>query len=250
MGRRAFVAALLTPLALAACGGSAPVAVAPTARPVPPAAAPSIAPAPSPTPTSRVLDIPLHLQEQRATCEVAALRMALSSLGIVTDEASLLALTGIDRRPPLVDGAGGILRWGDPDRSFVGDPAGSPDDHTGYGVYAAPIARAAQRTGATVTASGTGVEPATVYAAVLSGRPAVTWVTNDYQPSTLRTWVAWDGAAVRYTLREHAVLVVGVTPTSVLVNDPWWGRRWHTRSEFESAYATFGDMAVIVGLPS
>ena len=249
MRSRGVVAALLTPLALAACGGPGGVAVAPTARPVPAAAAPSIAPAPSPspTPTSRVLEIPLHLQEQRATCEVAALRMALSSLGIASDEGSLLTLTGVDRRPPAVDDAGGIVRWGDPDQAFVGDPGGNPDDHTGYGVYAAPIARAARRSGATVTASGTGVEPAAVYAAVLGGHPAVTWVTNDYRPATLRTWVAWDGAPVRYTLREHAVLVIGVTPTSVLVNDPWWGQRWHAKSEFEAAYATFDDMAVVVG---
>jgi predicted double-glycine peptidase len=58
--------------------------------------------------------------------------------------------------------------------------------------------------------------------------------------------VAWDGALVNYALTEHAVMVVAVTSTQVLVNDPYFGRRWHTRTEFEAAYDTFDDMAVIL----
>ena len=41
--------------------------------------------------------------------------------------------------------------------------------------------------------------------------------------------------------------VIGVTPTQVLLNDPWYGQRWHARSEFEASYSTFDDMAVILG---
>jgi uncharacterized protein YvpB len=74
----------------------------------------------------------------------------------------------------------------------------------------------------------------------------VAWVTNDYRRGSVRTWVAWDGATVPYTLNEHAVLVVGVTPGSVLVNDPMKGQVWLGRSEFETAYATFDDMAVVI----
>ncbi len=200
-----------------------------------------------PAATAGLLDVPLHLQEQRATCEVAALKMALGFTGIAVDERALLGFTGIDSRPPEVDGSGSIARWGDPDQAFVGDPGGDPPNHTGYGVYAAPIARAAALAGGAVSASGTGIAPAAVYAAVVGGHPAVTWVTNDYRPGSVATWRAWDGAQVTYSLREHAVLVIGATPTQVLVNDPWWGQRWHSRSEFEGAYRTFGDMAVIVG---
>lgn len=52
---------------------------------------------------------------------------------------------------------------------------------------------------------------------------------------------------IPYALTEHAVLIVGVTPAIVLVNDPMKGQVWHSKSEFESAYATFGGMAVIIG---
>jgi uncharacterized protein YvpB len=204
-------------------------------------------PASLPSPTAGLLDIALHHQEQRATCEVASLQMALAGVGITTNERALLALTGVDGRAPATDASGDLTQWGDPNAAFVGDPDGSPVDHTGYGVYAAPIARAATGSGATVSAAGTGIAPATVYAAVMSGHPAVTWVTNTYRAEPLATWRAWDGAVVSYTLREHAVAVIGVTPTQVLLNDPWYGQRWHPRSEFEASYGTFNDMAVILG---
>ena len=200
-----------------------------------------------PSPTAGLLDIPLHHQEQAATCEVAALEMALAGRGIARYERALLALTGVDGRPPMVDAAGGIARWGDPNAAFVGDPNGSPPAHTGYGVYAAPIARAATGSGAAVSAAGTGVAPAAIYAAVESGHPVVAWVTNDYRAEPLWTWRAWDGAEVGYSLREHAVAVIGVTPAAVLLNDPYFGQRWHSRAEFEASYSTFGDMAVVIG---
>jgi len=204
-------------------------------------------PASVPSPTAGLLNIALHLQEQRATCEVAALQMALAGVGITANERALLALTGVDGRAPVADAGGGIARWGDPNAAFVGDPNGNPVDHTGYGVYAAPIARAAKASGAVVSAAGPGIAPAAIYAAVMSGHPAVTWVTNTYRAEPLATWRAWDGAVVSYTLREHAVTVIGVTPSQVLLNDPWYGQRWHARSEFEAAYSTFGDMAVVLG---
>jgi len=40
--------------------------------------------------------------------------------------------------------------------------------------------------------------------------------------------------------------VIGVRPDAVLINDPWFGRAWHTKAQFESAYSTFDDMAVVL----
>ena len=34
---------------------------------------------------------------------------------------------------------------------------------------------------------------------------------------------------------------------AVLIDDPWFGRAWHSKAQFESAYATFKQMAVILG---
>ncbi|HEY7202119.1 MAG TPA: C39 family peptidase [Candidatus Dormibacteraeota bacterium] len=198
------------------------------------------------SPRSGLIEIAPALQDHPVTCEVASLRMALAGRGIATDELSLLALTGDDRRAAEADAAGDIQRWGDPNRTFVGDPDGHISTHTGYGVYAGPIADAARRAGASVVAGGTGIAPATLYAAVIAGHPAVVWVTNDYRRGTVRTWQAWDGTTVRYTLNEHAVLLVGVTPSAVLINDPMKGPVWLARADFEATYETFDDMAVIV----
>jgi uncharacterized protein YvpB len=204
-------------------------------------------PASPPAATAGLVETTVHLQEHPVTCEIASLLMALASRGIDTDERSLLTLTGVDRRPAEVDGGGGIQRWGDPNQVFVGDPDGHIFDRTGYGVYAGPIARAATRSGASVIASGSGLVPATIYRAILAGHPAVVWVTSDFQRTSPGTWRAWDGVQVTYAENEHAVLAVGVTPTSVLVDDPMHGQTWLTRRQFEAAYATFDDMAVVVG---
>jgi uncharacterized protein YvpB len=200
-----------------------------------------------PSATAGLVEISAQLQQHPVTCEVASLRMALSWRGIATDELSLLALTGDDRRPAEAGAGGDVQRWGDPDRTFVGDPDGHISSHTGYGVYAGPIAAAARASGASVVAAGRGVAPRSLYADVIAGHPAVAWVTNDYRRGAVRTWVAWDGATVPYTLNEHAVLVIGVTPGRVLVDDPMKGQLWVDRSDFEAAYATFDDMAVVVG---
>jgi uncharacterized protein YvpB len=203
-------------------------------------------PADLPAPSAGLIDVAVHRQEHPVTCEIASLLMALRSRGIDAGEQSLLDVIGTDRRAGEDDGAGGIARWGDPNQSFVGDPDGHIWSRTGYGVYAVPIARAAERLGAPVLASGTGISAAAVYADVLAGHPAVVWVTSDFHRGSVRTWQAWDGASVPYTMNEHAVLLVGVTPSAVLVNDPMHGQVWHPRSEFEAAYATFGGMAVVL----
>jgi uncharacterized protein YvpB len=214
----------------------------------PPAGMPEVAwtrPAVLPKSTAAFLDVPLDLQDQAATCELASLKMALAYRGISTGEGTLLAEVGIDARAPEVVNDR-IVRWGNPNTSFVGDPNGSQRLYTGYGVYAGPVARAAGKLGATVVSSGTGVSPADVYAAVLQGHPVVAWVTSTYQRDTVRTWTAWDGSSVRYSLHEHAVTVVGVTPGAVIIDDPWWGQVWKSHDEFETAYAVLGQMAVVV----
>jgi uncharacterized protein YvpB len=250
---------LVTAMVAAACWGCAGGGQAAAGRPAsarsssPPSAPASPAAAPPtptpaaapPPPTARVLPIAEHHQERRATCEVAALLMALAGEGIVTSESDLLAVTGVDRTPPRVQ-AGALVAWGDPYVAFVGDPDGSPTEHTGYGVYAPPIARAAAAVGGRVGRSGTGIAPSDLYAAVIAGHASVAWVSNTYSRVDLGSWTAFDGRAVPYSLHEHAVAVIGVDGGRVLLDDPWFGQSWHAKAEFEAAYATFDDMAVVL----
>jgi uncharacterized protein YvpB len=208
------------------------------------------APAPARLPAQRVLAIQIDYQDHRLSCEAAALKMALAYEGIKVDEMTLLRYMSLDSRPPRFSG-GKLVTWGDPAKAYVGNPDGHIEWYTGYGVYNAPLAKAAIRAGAAVQASGSGlygsgIAPSAIYAAVLTGHPAVVWISNTYRQVPLAEYIAYDGARVWYTLTEHAVTVVGVKPGAVLINDPWFGKAWHSKVQFESAYKTFDHMAVII----
>ena len=65
----------------------------------------------------------------------------------------------------------------------------------------------------------------------------------------MRTWTAWDGRQIRYTLVEHAMTLIGVNVGggTVTLNDPNHGvRRTVSISQFEAAFAKFNNMAVVV----
>ena len=203
-------------------------------------------------PAERVMDIAWHHQEHNVTCEAAALKMALSFYRQNVDELTLLDYMTIDRRPAVFDAAGRLQAWGDPAQGFVGDPDGHIERYTGYGVYFQPVARAAQSAGVTVVEAGSGlygnaVPASDLYAWLLRGHPAVVWISNTYHQVSLRRYAAYDGASVAYTLTEHAVTLIGVRPDAVLIDDPWFGRAWHPKAQFESGYATFAGMAVVLG---
>lgn len=208
--------------------------------------------APHALPTTRVLPVAWHHQEHRLSCEAAALRMALSYFGIDAGELTLMGYMGYDLRPARLDAKGRLVEWGDPNEAYVGNSDGYIERYTGYGAYFAPVARAAAAAGARVVLAGGGlygsaVAPGAVYNSVLEGHPVVVWISNTYHRVPLASYTAYDGHRVYYTLTEHAVTVIGVRPGAVLIDDPWFGRAWHSESQFESAYATFAQMAVIIG---
>ena len=197
------------------------------------------------TPRARTLSVPWYHQEFELSCEAASLRMALAHEDIATTDAAILDITGIDRRPAFFEN--GALRWGDPFTTFVGDPNGSEVALTGYGTYYPAIARAAAALGGSVLSAGQGIEPATVYAAILQGHPVVAWVTYQWVTPARADYVAFDSRAVPYAGPvEHAVTVVGVDQGSVLINNPWSGPEWVNKSTFEAAYAIYDQMAVIL----
>jgi hypothetical protein len=41
--------------------------------------------------------------------------------------------------------------------------------------------------------------------------------------------------------------VAGVDSSRVLINNPWSGPEWISKSTFERVYATYDDMAVVMG---
>ena len=250
MANRTAAGLMALAVLLASCGpGAVRAAAPPSFTTASPQASP--APSPSPRPTERVLEIKIHYQEHNLTCEAAALKMALAYEGINVDEMTLIGYMTRDPSPARFDANGHLANWGDPEQGFVGNPDGHIERYTGYGVYDRPVAFAALLAGANVVAAGGGlygspIAASQVYDAVLDGHPVVAWISNTYRTVSLKQYTAYDGATVSYTLTEHAVTVIGVRPDAVLINDPWFGQHWHSKAQFEAAYATFDQMAVIV----
>jgi uncharacterized protein YvpB len=210
--------------------------------------------APKPTPTvfapsaageSRALNVPWYHQAFELSCEAASLRMALAYEGVATTDAAILDIVGADpSRATFVNGA---LRWGDPYVSFVGNVQASELALTGYGMYYPTVVKAATQLGGHVLAQGEGIVPDAVYKAVLAGHPVVTWVTYEWVTLQRQDYAAFDGRVIPYAgPGEHAVTVVGVDPTRVLVNNPWSGPEWVSKALFERIYLTYNQMAVVL----
>jgi uncharacterized protein YvpB len=194
---------------------------------------------------ARTLAVPWYRQDFGLSCEEASLRMALAYEGIATTDAAILDIIGRDERPAYYEN--GVLHWANPYRTFVGNPNGSEIALTGYGTYYPTIARAAGVLGGHALRSGEGIAAADVYDAILAGHPAVVWITYRWVAATRADYLAFDGQRVPYAGPvEHAVTAVGVSPTSVLINDPLLGAGWIARTTFERSYATYGEMAVIL----
>jgi uncharacterized protein YvpB len=203
------------------------------------------APPPNDVAVARTVSVPWYHQDYELSCEEASLRMALAHEGIATTDAAILDIIGVDARPAFFDN--GALRWGDPFTTFVGDPNGSEVALTGYGTYYPTIARAAGTLGGHVLIAGQGVDPAAVYDAILQGHPVVAWVTYQWVTPARNDYLAFDARTIPYAGPvEHAVTVVGVNQSSVLVNNPWSGPEWVSKSTFEAAYAIYDQMAVIL----
>jgi uncharacterized protein YvpB len=194
---------------------------------------------------SRVLNVPWYHQAFELSCESAALRMALAYEGIATTDDAVLAIVGADLRP--ADWVNGALHWGDPYVSFVGNVRGSELALTGYGMYYPTVVKAATQLGGHVLAQGEGITPTQVYEAVLAGHPVVTWVTYRWVILRRQDYVAFDSRTIPYAgPGEHAVTVVGVDSTRVLINNPWSGQEWISKPLFERVYATYNQMAVVL----
>jgi len=220
----------------------------PPATPATPPATPAQTPVPPPAtpavPARATVAVPFQHQQSSLSCEEAALSMVLAFYGHPTSEQEVFAQVGIDRTHYWAGRPGG----GDPYLQFVGDPNGSEVQQTGYGVYWPPIKAAGGHFGAPVAQAGEGIAPAAIYGAVRAGHPAVVWVTYDLRAHPRADYRAYDGRTIPYAgAYEHAMVVTGVDGTGVRVNDPDAGQYWVPYGQFETAYAVYGEMAVVFG---
>jgi uncharacterized protein YvpB len=114
-----------------------------------------------------------------------------------------------------------LFRWGDPERGFVGRPAGGGTEG-GFGVYEPPIRALAARSGVHLL-DLKGRSVAALRGAVLAGHPVLAWVGLADGP--FLSWLTPSRRKITVNLNEHAVTLVGAGPGYVLVNNPLTGRR-------------------------
>lgn len=207
---------------------------------------PTVTPTTTATPlTSRVLAVPVFLQELPLSCEVAGMRMLLAgTVGVAPAESELLACMPRDENPY---------------RGFRGNPAGYSKHADGsinwdnYGMYAPAVAntlndcalaRPVQRFRAR---AALGVDYGDVAAAVLAGNPVMVWVTKQGEPVT--TTVSTPSGDVLLAYGEHVWVVVGVHEDGTFdVHDPYpqkSGKQTLTVSRFPN-WDLFDHMAVFV----
>jgi uncharacterized protein YvpB len=216
---------------------------------VPPAPAPTpVAEAPvawAPSAGYRTIAVPIYRQTRNLNCETAALQMGLAYYGHYYSQDALFAYENADLRRPVVSN-GRVVQWGDPYTNFVGDVNGSETALTGYGVYYPVILSIARSHGMPNAYGGEGFSSATIYAELAAGHPVQIWMEARWSRPAVRTWTAWDGRSIRYSLAEHSVILTGVSSTSVRVNDDQFGSQyWVSKWTFETSWRDFNNMAVI-----
>ncbi|HEY1564254.1 MAG TPA: C39 family peptidase [Gaiellaceae bacterium] len=155
-------------------------------------------------------------------CEATALSMLLAAAGVRVGQLELqrrLPRSGpLDPEPVL---GSRLFRWGDPERGFVGRPAGG-GTQGGFGVYEPPVRALAGRYDIHLRDLH-GRSVAAVRAAVLAGHPVLAWV--GLAPGPYLSWLTPSGREITVNLDEHAIVLVGAGPGYVLVNNPLTGKR-------------------------
>ena len=192
------------------------------------------------------IPVPVYRQTMVLDCETGAMQMGLAYYGHYYSQSYLFSLENADVRAPIMGPNHTVLQWGDPYTNFVGQVNGSDWIPTGYGVYYPVILSIARSHGAPNSYGGEGYSPSTVYAALRGGHPVEVWIETNWVRPWTGLWTAWDGRRVRYSYVEHAVILTGVSPTMVRVNEPLHGTQyWVSKTLFETVWRDFNNMAVV-----
>jgi uncharacterized protein YvpB len=195
--------------------------------------------------THIISGVAFYYQDHPLSCEEAATSMALTHQGINLSQDQILAELGADRRGEYVDSAGRV-RWGNPYETFVGNVNGSESNFTGYGTYYPPLVRIARAHGARIIAYGS-MSAATIYARVIAGHPVVAFATWDWAWHPRHDYLSFDGQWIPFIgpyNASHVYTVVGVSPSSVLINDPIRGQYWISKGSFQAGYSDFNEAIV------
>lgn len=163
----------------------------------------------------------IHHQQHSLSCESAAAFVASTMVGVRLDEDAILAALPRDANPNL-----GF-------RGNVDGPTGGLDD---YGVYAAPIVAAVSNLGGPYGLSVRQISgEGELRAEIARGHPVEVWITANLRPGVRQQQPGY------YLVRgEHAVTVIGIDQTQIIVSDVGSGQpRIWPMSQFLNSWKLF-----------
>lgn len=167
----------------------------------------------------KILNVP-HIKqnpELKYGCEVTSLTMVLQYAGVKVDKMQLAKELPKENNKIIKDKSGNIVKWGDPDKGFVGDITGRK---TGYAVFDKPIEELMRDYLGERTVNLTGRPFDELLEQIKNDRPVIVWSTTDYRvPRRFETWENGD-KLIRLPLTLHAVVLVGYDENHVYINDP------------------------------
>lgn len=171
-------------------------------------------------------------------CETISLLILLRYYNVLVSADDIISSLDKGSLPSLVDGK---YYGANPENEFVGNPL----TKYAYGVYNKPIWKVANmfKSGAYTE---TGKDFNEVLELVKNDRPVIVWATIAMiEPYISSTWQDNSGNKVNWIANEHALVVIGYTPSSIIVSDPYTGSiRYYNRDLFISRYNYLGKRAV------
>lgn len=185
---------------------------------------------------------PAVKQQQRNTCESAALHILLAAYGKQVSQSALQAALPISGTPDPLDRPDGQPVWGDPDLGYVGRPNGG-GVAGGFGVYPGPIMRVAERYGVRLE-DLTGRNAAAIYSRLRQGRAVMAWIGLSDGPYA--RWTSPQGKAIRVNFGEHTIVLHGIDVRGALeVSNPLEGtrERW-SPAQFQTLWKRLGNRAL------
>lgn len=214
-------------------------------------------PPPPPATFSMVVPAQSQYPQLQNGCEVTSLSMLLTYMGDPVSKMTLAAEQPVDPTPAVLNPIPGfkgnpileVVKWGNPNVGFVGSVQGGAQ--LGYGIYNGPLLTLLNQVAPGQGVNMTGDTFAEVLQHVAEGVPVEVWTTINFQPTN--DWVTWQSpeGPVTATPMEHAVLIVGYTPTTVIVNNPANGEAGEAvnRTEFIEAWHQLGRQAITMKVP-
>lgn len=201
--------------------------------------------------THVISGVQFYYQIHSLSCEETSTSMGLTHQGLYISQDQILAGLGVDSTPAQVVN-GVVVKWGDPDKAFVGNVNGSESYFTGQQANPKALMRVLNSYGARVIdwsepgATSHVVSAQEIYAQIAAGHPVVAYATWDWRWHPIYYYTSEDGNQVPLIApaNDHVYLVIGVSQYGVLVNDPIRGQYWVSKGEFEAGYE-FG-MAIVL----